>query len=155
MELIWMETEIDLRLFHAFVCLWMAIHRLRWYSFPCSHSHFSRAGFLRRLLWELHAAHVRLLSFVYLDVSIMFGTRICLVLASRSIARGGSVAGSPKVHGGDCLIRLHTMTVLLDFTRCSPSCSSYIRRTFVRLSCTYNQLTHSHQQVMSPAVATD
>jgi hypothetical protein len=37
------------------------------------------------------------------------------------------------------------MTVLLDFTRCSPSCSSYIRRTFVRLSCTYNQLTHSHQ----------
>jgi hypothetical protein len=90
---------------------------------------------------ELHAAHVRLLS----SVSIMFGTRICLVLASRSIARGGSVAGSPKVHGGDCPIRLHTITVLLDFTRCSPSCSSYIRRTFVRLSCTYNQLTHSHQ----------
>jgi len=101
-----------LRLFDAFVCLWMAIHRLRWYSFPCSHSHFSRAGFLRRLLWELHAAHVRLLSFVYLDVSIMFGTRICLVLASRSVARGGSVAGSPKVHDRDCLIRLHAMTVL-------------------------------------------
>jgi hypothetical protein len=37
------------RLFLAFVCLWMPIHRLRWYSFPCSHSHFSRAGFLRRL----------------------------------------------------------------------------------------------------------
>jgi hypothetical protein len=35
---------------------------------------------------------------------------------------------------------------ILDFTRCSPSCSSYLRRTFVRLSCTYNQLTHSHQQ---------
>jgi hypothetical protein len=66
-------------------------------------------------------------------------------LASRSIARGGSVAGSPKVHGGDCLITLHTMTVLLDFTRCSPSSSSYIRPTFVCLSCTYNQLTHSHQ----------
>jgi len=110
-----------------------------------AHSHFSRAGFLRRLLWELHVAHVRLLS----SVSIMFGTRICLVLASRSIARGGSVAGSPKVHGGDCLIRLHTMTVLLDFTQCSPSCSSYIRRTFVHLSCTYNQLAHSHQQMFS------
>jgi len=110
---------------------------------------------LRRLLWELHAAHVRLLSFVYLDVSIMFGTRICLVLASRSVARGGSVAGSPKVNDRDCLIRLHAMTALLDFTRCSPSCSSYIRRTFVRLCCTYNKLTHSHQQVMSPAVATD
>jgi hypothetical protein len=66
-----------------------------------------------------------------------------------------TVAGSPKVHDRDCLIRLHTMTALLDFTRCSPSCSSYIRRTFVRLSCTYNQLTHSLQQVMSPAVATD
>jgi len=65
------------------------------------------------------------------------------------------VAGSPKVHDRDCLIRLHAMTALLDFTRCSPSCSSYIRRTFVRLSCTYNQLTHSLQQVMSPAVATD
>jgi len=65
------------------------------------------------------------------------------------------VAGSPKVHDRDCLIRLHTMTALLDFTRCSPSCSSYLRRTFVHLSCTYNQLTHSHQQVMSPAVATD
>jgi len=88
----------------------------------------------------------RTLSFVYLDVSIMFGTRICLVLTSRSITRGGSVAGSPKVHDRDCLIRLHTMTALLDFTRCSPSCSSYIRRTFVRLSCTYNQLTHSLQQ---------
>jgi hypothetical protein len=37
------------------------------------------------------------------------------------------------------------MTVLLDFTRCSPSCSLYLRRTFVRLSCTYNQLTHSHR----------
>jgi len=77
--------------------------------------------------------------------SIMSGTRICLVLASRSVARGGSVAGSPKVHDRDCLIRLHTMTAFLDFTQCSPSCSSYIRRTFVRLSCTYNQLTHSHQ----------
>ena len=65
------------------------------------------------------------------------------------------VAGSPKVHDRDCLIRLHAMTALLDFTRCSPSCSSYIRRTFVHLSCTYNQLTHSLQQVMSPAVATD
>jgi len=127
----------------------MAIHRLRWYSFPCSHSHFSQAGFLRRQLWESLAAHVCLISFVLwmFQCSIMLGTRICLVLASRSIARGGSVAGSPKVHGGDCLIRLHTMTVLLDFTRCSPSCSSYIRRTFVRLSCTYNQLTHSHQQM--------
>jgi len=56
------------------------------------------------------------------------------------------VAGSPKVHDRDCLIRLHTITALLDFTRCSPSCSSYLRRTFVRLSCTYNQLTHSLQQ---------
>jgi len=108
-------------------------------------SHFSRAGFLRRLLWESLAAHVRLLSIVYLDVLIMLGTRICLVLASQSIARGGSVAGSPKVHGRDYLFRLHTMTVHLDFTRCSPSCSSYLRRTFVRLSCTYNQLTLSHQ----------
>jgi len=30
------------------------------------------------------------------------------------------VAGSPKVHGRDCPFRLHTMTVLLDFTVCSP-----------------------------------
>ena len=66
-----------------------------------------------------------------------------------------SVARSPKVHERDCLIRLHAMTALLDFTQCSPSCSSYIRRTFVRLSCTYNQLVHSVQQGMSPAVATD
>jgi len=58
------------------------------------------------------------------------------------------VAGSPKVHGRDCLFRLHTMTVFLDFTRCSPSCSSYLRRTFVYLSCTYNQLTHSHQHIL-------
>jgi len=139
-----METEIDLRLFPAlFVCLWMAIDRLRWYAFPCSHSHFSQAGLLRKLLWELHAAHVRLLLFVYLDVSIMFGTLNCLVLASRSIARGGRVTGSPKVHDRDCLIRLHTMTALLDFTRCSPSCSSYLRRSFVRLSCTsINSLIH-------------
>jgi len=110
-------------------------------------SQFSQAGFLRRLLWESLAAHVRLLSFVLwmFQSLIMSGTRICLVLASRSVARGGSVAGSPKVHDRDCLIRLHTMTVLLDFTRCSPSCSSYLRRTFVRLSCTYNQLTHSLQ----------
>jgi len=80
--------------------------------------------------------------------SIMFGTRICLVLASQSIATGGSVAGSPKVHGGNCLIRFHTITILLDFTRCSPSCSSYIRHTFVHLSCTYNQLTHSLQHIV-------
>jgi hypothetical protein len=126
--------------------------------FP-DHSQFSQAGFLRRLLWESLAAHVRLLSFVYMDVSMFnhawYSHLFCLVLASRSVARGGSVAGSPKVHDRGCLIRLHTMTALLDFTRCSPSCSSYIRRTFVRLSCTYNQLTHSHQQVMSPAVATE
>jgi hypothetical protein len=67
----------------------------------------------------------------------------------------GSVAGSPKVHNHDCLIRLHTMTSLLDFTRCSPSCSSYLRRSFVCLSCAYHQLTYSLQQVMSLAVATD
>jgi len=85
-------------------------------------SHLSRAGFLRRLLWGSLAAHICLLSFVRMDVSIMLGTRISFVLASRSVARGGSVggspnvAGSPKVHDRDCLIRLHAMTVLLDFT---------------------------------------
>jgi hypothetical protein len=41
--------------------------------------------------------------------SIMSGTRICLVLASRSVARGGSVAGSPKVQ---CMV----VTASLDFT---------------------------------------
>ena len=58
------------------------------------------------------------------------------------------VAGSPKVQ---CMVVTVSLDFtpwlsILDFTRCSPSCSSYLRRTFVRLSCTYNQLTHSHQQ---------
>src|SRR5882757_5367893 len=53
--------NIDFRLFHAHFCLWMAIHRLRRNSISCSHSHFSRAEFLKRQLWELHAAYVCLL----------------------------------------------------------------------------------------------
>jgi len=31
-----------------------------------------------------------------------------------------AVGGSPKVHGRDCLFRFHTMSVRLEFTRCSP-----------------------------------
>jgi len=77
----------------------------------------------------------------------MFGTRIGLVLASQSTARGGSVAGGPKDHGSDSHMRLHTMTVLLEFTRCSPTCLSYIIHSLVCLSFSYNQLTHSLQQL--------
>jgi len=64
------------------------------------------------------------------------------------------VAGSPTVHECACLIGLHAVPALLDFTRCSPSCSSYLRRTFFRLSCTYNQLTHSHQQSLPKMIQT-
>jgi len=138
--------NIDLRLFHALVCLWMAIHRLRWYSFPCSQSLLTSRVFQEATMGITCSARTLAIICLWMfQSSIMSGTCICLVLASRSVARGGSVAGSPKVHDCDCLIRLHAMTALLDFTRCSPSCSSYIRRTFVRLSCTYNQLTHSLQ----------
>ena len=83
--------NIDLRLFYAFVVYGWPSTGYSGTLFP-AHSHFSQAECLRRLLWESLAAHVRLLSFVYINVSIMLGSRICLVLASRSIARGGSVA---------------------------------------------------------------
>jgi len=72
-------------------------------------------------------------------------TVVELVLASRSVARGWSVAWNPKVQDHDCVIWLHTITAHLHFIRCSPSHSSYFRCIFLHLFGTNNQRIHSNQ----------